>query len=120
MKEDNRSLSGIDGKVVYLAGPITGVSNYREQFRAVEMELLAIARVIINPAVLPGGLTHDAYMRICIPMLLEAEAVLFLPGWRDSRGAQIEFEHASGKGLHLFEILDLTFPMEVFKLWQPG
>ncbi|MCA7012488.1 DUF4406 domain-containing protein [Dickeya dadantii] len=112
----NQSLIGISGKVVYLAGPITGISHYREKFKAVEMELIDTARVIINPAVLPDGLTHDAYMRICIPMLLEAESVLFLPGWRDSKGAQIEFEHASSKGLPVFEMLDFKFPLEVLSL----
>ena len=55
----------------------------------------------MNPAVLPDGWEHDAYMRIAIPMLMECEAVAFLPGWQQSRGARQEFTRAHAFGLVL-------------------
>ena len=79
-------------KVIYLAGPITGVADYRERFAAAEatMRRAYPAAVILNPATLPDGLTLGQYMRICLAMMDCADEVVFLAGWGNSVGAGIE------------------------------
>jgi len=95
----------IKGKVVYLAGPITGIDDYKNRFRVAEEQITVLfqARVVLNPAVLPFGLEHAAYMRICIPMISEADCVLLLPGWRKSTGSQMEFSFARENGKQIYE-----------------
>ena len=44
-----------------------------------------------NPAVLAGGMRPADYMMICIPMIFAADWIVFLPNYRDSRGAQVEY-----------------------------
>ena len=78
--------------VIYLAGPITGVADYRERFAAAEatMRRAYPAAVILNPATLPEGMTPGQYMRICLAMMDCADEVVFLAGWGNSVGAGIE------------------------------
>lgn len=76
---------------VYLAGKITGDKNYRAKFEAAEKMLEEEGHIVINPAVLPEGLTKADYMRICMAMIDSADVAVFLPDFRDSYGARIEF-----------------------------
>lgn len=80
-------------KVVYIAGPITGVDKYWEAFERAEDDLSALGYIPLSPARLPGGLTNAQYMRIDLAMIDSADAVLFLPGFSDSTGAQLEHEY---------------------------
>lgn len=77
-------------KVVYLAGPITGVPNYWEPFEKADDRLTHHDVAVLNPSVLPQGLTNEQYVRICFGMIDSADLVLFLPGWLDSKGATLE------------------------------
>ena len=79
-------------KVIYLAGPITGVPDYRERFTLAEAMVRRAhpSAVILNPATLPDGLTLGQYMRICLAMMDCADEVVFLAGWGNSVGAGIE------------------------------
>ena len=75
---------------VYIAGKITGDPNYKQKFDEAEKKLRKEGHVVITPAALPGGMSPEDYMRICIPMIDSADAVAFLPDWKDSKGARIE------------------------------
>lgn len=93
------------GTVVYIAGPITGVADYQTAFKAAEIYLLQHGAIVLNPAVLPEGLSsHDAYMRITLAMLAEADAIAFLPGWLASKGSRMEHIRANELELPAYEI----------------
>ena len=77
-------------KVVYLAGPITGVPNYWEPFEKADDRLTRHDVAVLNPARLPQGMTNEQYVRICFGMIDSADLVLFLPGWLESKGATLE------------------------------
>jgi hypothetical protein len=84
---------------IYVAGPITGILNYREAFNAKEKELQEKGHIVINPAFLPDGLKD--YMPICYAMIDQVDAVCFLNGWQNSAGSKLEYEYASKKGIQI-------------------
>lgn len=96
-------------KVVYISGPITGVPNYWEAFEHAEDDLTVLGYIPLSPARLPQGMTNEQYMRIDIAMLHSADAVLFLPGYAYSRGAQIELLYSTYLGKpHTYYPMELT------------
>lgn len=80
-------------KVIYIAGPITGVENYWEPFEKAEEELIGLGFIPISPSRLPKGLTNAQYAQINFATINAADAVLFLPGWAQSKGALLEYEY---------------------------
>lgn len=80
-------------KAIYIAGPITGVERYWEAFEAAEDELIALGFIPLTPTRLPIGLTNEQYTRINLATIDAADAVLFLPGWDESRGARLEHQY---------------------------
>lgn len=80
-------------KVVYIAGPITGVPNYWEAFEQAEDEIEAAGYVPLTPTRLPSNISNAKAMHVCLAMINVADAVYFLPGWDRSIGAQLEMAH---------------------------
>jgi len=80
-------------KVVYIAGPITGVAKYWEPFERAEDEILAKGWVPLSPAHHPVGLTNEAYTRLNMAMIDVADAVLFLRNSTRSKGALLEYQY---------------------------
>ncbi|MBQ3071775.1 MAG: DUF4406 domain-containing protein [Oscillospiraceae bacterium] len=78
---------------IYIAGKIFGDPNFREKFKNVQKALEGMGDLVLNPAILPDGLSAGEYMRICFAMIDVADAVLFLPDWQQSGGAQLEKEY---------------------------
>ena len=89
---------------VYIAGPITGVPKYWEAFEKAEDELTADGYIVLTPSRLPEGMAPAQYMKICFAMIDAADAVYFLPGWQDSKGAQLELNYCQYIGK---EVLNL-------------
>jgi len=89
---------------IYLSGKITGDPNYRKKFEKAASFFSDAGYVVMNPAVLPEGMTPQEYMSINIPMLFAADAVAFLPDWTKSRGAQIEHELSQYAGKKVYQI----------------
>lgn len=81
---------GKQGKVVYIAGPITGVSNYWVPFEYAEDRIEALGYTALTPTRLPYGMNKAQYMRICFAMIDSADAVLLLDNWSESDGACLE------------------------------
>lgn len=93
---------------IYVAGPITGITDYKERFKEAEEALKAKGHTVMNPAILPEGFEHHEYMNICLPMVEVCDVILMLPRWSDSTGARAEFVHATGQGMRkYFDIKDV-------------
>lgn len=54
------------------------------------------------------NLPRDIYMRADIYQVLNCDQVVFLPGWRDSKGAVLEALIASETGKELFEFVEVS------------
>lgn len=91
---------------IYLAGKITGDPDYRAKFFSADMGLCLKGHQPINPSVLPQGLGPADYIGICVPMLLAADAAVFLPDWKDSPGARIERAICEYIGMQIIDLAD--------------
>jgi len=80
--------------IVYVAGKITGLHNYKEKFERAEKMLTDWGLIVLNPAKLPAGMTHEQYMHICYAYIDVADTVFFLNNWQDSVGAGLEHDYA--------------------------
>ena len=74
----------------YISGKITGDPKYREKFQTAKENLEKLGHIVLNPAQLPEGMTATDYMRVNFAMIDVADIVVFLPDWRDSKGARLE------------------------------
>ena len=79
---------------IYISGAITGTTDYMERFAGAESELSAMGWEVVNPAKvnaqLPATFKWDDYMRVSLAMLSLCDAIYFIPGWRESKGAWAE------------------------------
>ena len=102
-------------KVVYIAGPITGVTDYWKPFEAAEDELTARGFVVLTPTRLPWNLDNDKAMKICLAMMEQADMVYFLPGWHMSIGANLEMYYCKYVGKPFYTNIEEFASIEVKK-----
>lgn len=82
-------------KRIYIAGPMSGLPDCnRPAFYAEANHQRERGHIPLNPAILPEGLTQAEYMACSLPMVMLADELVMLPGWRDSQGATAEFHLA--------------------------
>ena len=96
---------------VYIAGRVTGL-NYEQvtrKFAAAESLLRASNYNPVNPLrhVNSKAKPSEA-MKICVPLLLDCDAILLLSDWAFSEGAQIEAQLARYAGMYVINEDDLT------------
>lgn len=92
---------------IYLAGKISGDPNYKAKFQKAAQKIEQdTGQPVLNPALLPNGLSPEDYMQICFSEIGRADVVAFLPDWEDSEGAKLEHAYCRYVGkpiLHLKE-----------------
>jgi len=86
---------------IYIAGPITGIFDYKEKFKVAEHRMSSLGHIVLNPSFLPDGLKN--YMPICKAMIDQADGVYFMSGWTNSVGSREEFQYAEDIGKKIFE-----------------
>lgn len=79
--------------VVFIAGKIAGDENYKEKFQKAAEMLENEGFIVLNPAILPEGMTRGEYEQICMAMINVADTVLFLPDFDQSQGAMLELSY---------------------------
>lgn len=90
---------------LYIAGPMTGLPDYNyPAFNVAEQRLLALGYEVENPARNPEPACGSwlGYMRMALRQLALCDGVVLLPGWKSSRGANIEKHLADDLCLKVF------------------
>lgn len=86
---------------IYLAGPMTGLPEFNfPAFHEWAAHFRANGFDVVNPAEINGD-TGKAWvdcMRADIPQMLSCQAIAMLPGWTNSKGAQLEHHIATELG----------------------
>lgn len=90
---------------LYISGPMTGIPEWNfPAFNAAADRLRGLGFDVVNPA--DGGAEEGkpwaADLREDLRLLLDCDAVATLPGWRNSRGAQLEVHVAQALGMRVF------------------
>lgn len=97
---------------VYIAGPMTGHKDFNyPAFNAAASRWRDAGSTVFNPAENFDGDTgrdYREYMRADLAMLLDAEAIALLPGWRLSRGARFELLVSQLLGLLIYDAQTFT------------
>lgn len=93
----------------YIAGKITGDTEYQEKFGRAQRLLEEEGFVVLNPAVMAEGMRPADYMRICFAMMDSADIVAFLPDWIKSRGAGLEHEWCQYVGKQTMYLDQMSF-----------
>ncbi len=86
---------------IYISGPITGNPDYKKQFSEVATKLRSEGHQVLDPTVWAREgleLEYEEYMLLDFAMVDVADAVLMLPGWQNSKGAQREYWRAKEAG----------------------
>lgn len=78
---------------IYISGPRTRIPELnRRAFMEADEWLTSLGHTPLNPATihLPDGTRWEGWMRADIKLLMAADGLALLPGWENSRGANIE------------------------------
>jgi hypothetical protein len=102
---------------IYISGPMTGLPELNfPAFHAAAAQLRAADFNVLNPAEInpDSGMSWQACMRADIKALCDCDAIVLLPGWQRSKGAQLELHLA-----HRLE-LDIYLDLQALLLNGPG
>ena len=99
-------------EVLYISGAITSDPHYYEKFADAQMVLESLGYIVINPCILPAGMTYDQHMKIDLCFVETAHTICMLPDWTESPGAKFEHDHAEAlkKRIILYMGIDTALP----------
>lgn len=85
----------------YISGPMTGMLEHNfPAFNAAAAQLEALGYAVVNPAnISEVGTAWETCLRADIKALCDCDAIVLLPGWQYSRGAQLELHIAHRLGM---------------------
>ena len=105
-------------KVIYISGPFSLIPDGYDEVHGIEHNIneasrwaLAVARkgwAPICPHKNTAGFQHVSdipysfWMDVCLTLVEKSDAILMIPGWEKSPGAQIELKKAEKLGLDIF------------------
>lgn len=102
-------------KVIYVAGKYSGGCEYevKKNVAAAEAAAVEIWQTLKAAAICPhlntahwgGLLTHQQFIDGDVAILGRCDAVYFLPGWRQSKGATLEHDYAIANNQRVFYYL---------------
>lgn len=109
LKDLVKPVSEIQGKSVFLSGPITGIDDYKDKFADAAEVIKALgANTVFNPAAeIPDSTEREEAMRICTSKIITSDCVITLPGWQDSEGACFEYVASEICGIPHYELKEL-------------
>lgn len=84
---------------IYISGPMTGNDNYLNEFLQATQTIRSAGHIPVNPAALETvypDADREEYLKFDLMLLAACDAVYFLPGWQESRGANREYGYALG------------------------
>ena len=85
--------------IIYVSGPMTGIEDLNfPMFMQLEEFLLSTGHDVLNPARFGDGGAWADCLKRDIRLLLEADGLVLMPGWENSRGATLEYQVAMGLG----------------------
>ena len=85
-------------KKIYISGPISGLplETVYNNFTNVEAQLIEQGYEVVNTLNngLPTNATWEEHMRADLRLLMECDTIYLLKGYKDSKGAMIEYDLA--------------------------
>lgn len=95
-----------DRKKIYIAGPVTGVDGYRENFEKAEQILRRSGYEPVNPTAAGevDGADYRYYINRGLRLLEDCDGIAMLPGFTDSPGARLEHRYAVTVDILIFGI----------------
>ena len=97
-------------KNMYLSGPMTGIEKYNHDlFNKVAEEFRSAGFMVCSPSeFFDGDRTKERkeYMREAVKYMLEADTIVLLPGWQESKGARLEAAIATELDLIVVEYVE--------------
>lgn len=96
-------------KTIYIAGPMTGIKDFNyPAFDSAEKNWIERGWLVSNPTKHADGDTtkpYSFYIRASVLEVLEVDALALLPGWQNSKGANLEYTIATLLDLPIYDAL---------------
>jgi len=100
---------------IYISGPMTGLPDFNyPAFEEALKRLTAAGLRCVSPHTLHGDAaktsTWSDFLRRDVKAMMDCSALVMLPGWENSRGAQLERLIAEKLNIAVFESLEELIP----------
>lgn len=92
---------------VFISQPMQGKSKYKieRERRKLVLDIESQGFKVIDSVIdIDDGVSPMYYLAKAIEMMVDADIVLFMPGWENARGCQIEHEVALKYGKYVREL----------------